>query len=177
MSLYAFGKIVSPDEVSTLSQLDAIGRETSTVFREGVDPGDLELMLTEAPQLRGPGVAFSLVSGPDQSDATALWVEAMAATRPSGGATKGAAAAGEVCGAFLATRLGQACRGVFGLGGVSAVALVDGGIERVFSGTADGCLGQIGEDIRVPWDQSPNRLYVCIHRPLAARPPNPRVQW
>ncbi|MBL9026109.1 MAG: hypothetical protein JNL21_28205 [Myxococcales bacterium] len=163
MSLYSFGKVVCADESAMVAALRRLGARAgvSLVFR--VDDGDLDEM-TKVQRLQGQGVVFSIHSGPDEMDATRLWCDAMTSVRQCASSRTTAGAVGPHAGeaalaCFLATRLGQACEGLFGLGCPAAVALVDGGIERVLSGSALECLHTIAADVRLPWDRSPNRLY------------------
>lgn len=160
MSLYAFGKVIGVNRSEIMSKLTVVGRATSTEFRWTVDDDDVEVMKAEAPVLQQTGVAFSLVSAPGGTDATALWAEATDAARPMVlAAVRPVPDDGYRL--FLETRLGRACQGVFGLGVGSAIAFVDGGVEAVFEATAAGCLEKLAEDVRQSWDRCPNRLYVC----------------
>jgi len=112
--------------------------------------------MQQAPALAGDGIVFSVYSSLGATDATQLWLEA---TEILSGLndTNGMSAPT----AFLVdTRLGRLCTRLFALRGAVGLALVDGGVEEVFEGSARRCLDQIAVDVRRPWDQSPNRLYV-----------------
>lgn len=164
MSLYAFGKVVGTDEAAIISMLRTVGGDSEVCFQPSVDDGDIDEMM-KVPQLRGPGVVFSIYCGPNETDATRLWCDAMTSVSQCSSSLvttmgDGSPQAGEeALRCFLDTRLGRACEGLFGLRYPTALALVDGGIESVLHGSALECLHRIAADVRRPWDQSYNRLY------------------
>jgi hypothetical protein len=158
MSLYAFGKVVSSYAAEVAAALGSVAISTGArIQSELIDPDD-EIALEAFPSLRGAGVAFAIVSGAAESDATRLWIDAM--TKMRSGSED--AAPSDTLAQFRRTQLGEICFKVLGLGDAAGLALVDGGIEDVFEATLERCMERIARDVISPWDQSPNRLYVRL---------------
>jgi hypothetical protein len=166
MSIYIFGKVVGVDESrSSLGTLRSIANKSGLALLT-VDPGD---KATLDDVVKEPGTSFAVGSSSADSDATALWLEATRAAITVGPGVAAAALA-----AASSSRLGRFCATLlmeptFTCGGV---ALVDGGIEGVSVGTASECLAAITRNLLLPWDRSPNILYVW--RGLATPSPDVR---
>jgi len=143
-------------------RLSALGPAVSVTVSVGeMEPEDHET-IKEVDGLGQSGVVFSILSGPGDADATALWIEAQQTMQQTESLVADESRNLEVTiyDAFRQTRLGRICSGVLSLGKVAAVALVDGGVEQVFEGALERCLRQMASDVCRPWDQAPNRLYV-----------------
>jgi hypothetical protein len=162
MSLYALGKIIASNHPLVVAALRSLAEKSSTHISVGaVDNEDNEAM-NQAKVLRNVGVTFSICSSVADTDATTLWLEASTKLRADASLTEHSSATEQegAIQALLATRLGHVCSGLLDCGEVSAIALVDGGIEEIFEGTREQCLSRIAQDVRRTWDQSPNRLYL-----------------
>jgi hypothetical protein len=113
--------------------------------------------------LQGEGVFFEVSTPGHPGDAARLWNDAMACIRRHlpDGECEPTQLSSRLLSDFSATPLGRVCSGVFGIGSAAGIALVDGGIEQEFVAPYETCLRRIICDVAQPWDQSPNRLYVC----------------
>jgi hypothetical protein len=162
MSVYAFGKLIDPDLSALEPALLSAARSSKAVIRVGVIDEDDDEAMSRVQSLSRTGLVFSIGSGPEEHDVVVLWNEAMKALRyaSSSAVEDPDELSQETFHCFLQTRLGSLCDGVLRLGEVAAVALVDGGIEQVFEGQLEQCLRQMAVDVRHPWDQSKNRLYL-----------------
>jgi hypothetical protein len=164
MSFYAYGKLVTPTPSEVRKFLREVEEETGVALTESaLDEGDVE-ELDSVPELRGLGLFFSASDEPGSADATGLWDEAMEAMRAAD--VEEALGSGDVTipntVAFTRTRLGTLCRRLLQtpLASACGLALVDGGIDEVFVGSADDCLQAITAESIRPWHATSNRLYV-----------------
>jgi hypothetical protein len=165
MSLYAYGKLVTPTPSEVRRLLREVEEETSVALAEStLDEEDVEV-LHSVPELRGPGLFFSVSDERTAADVTALWIEAMEAMRAADvkGARNSTAVIASNTATFTGTRLGALCSRLLQtpLASASGLALVDGGVEDVFVGSAEDCLQAIASEVIRPWHAMSNRLYVA----------------
>jgi hypothetical protein len=163
MSLYMLGKIIDADVTSVRRQLVAIAADISVRAEiDDLDPEDRSV-LAHPNALRSAGLHFSIYSGTEETDATQLWIEAMAGVRAV--TTQECVDVDEVSDAalfaFLRSRLGRLSQALLQLGSAVGIALVDGGVDSFYENSAHACLRRIACDVTKTWDQSSNRLYVC----------------
>ena len=175
MSLDILGKISSNAEYQALlcQHLRDIASSTGVgVEVDALDPEDIAGLeeLGPAPQ----GFYFSVSSSPDESEATDLWNEAYILARTILQGSMGenamhvANSVGEVIWPETYIDEMQQCRlarfldllaGMQGYRSI-CIALIDGGIESEFRGTAEECIEEILRMVLLPWDNSPNTLYI-----------------
>jgi hypothetical protein len=144
------------------------------VHRGGFEE-DEDGVLAEHGLLRANCLDFSISDTSESSDGTRLWNEALVeARRVLAVVGYEDTASIDSCRAetltlpnnyydtVAQTRLGSACRKVIqelGLNG-GAIGLLEGGIERVVSGSPGQCLDRIFRLFLVPWDCGPSAIYV-----------------
>jgi hypothetical protein len=163
MSLDILGKVAGADRAAITTVLRSIASVSAVELAlDSLDVEDQQA-LEESDLLRGTGVFFAISARGRSSDATQLWIDAM--VRVQQHATSGDCDPDrlppELLDDFKKTELGRFCSQLLGRGTAEGIALLDGGIEEIFESSSEGCLRRMICDVTRPWDQSPNRLYVC----------------
>lgn len=177
MSLYVFGKVGG--DVTTTGQamqtLRRLGDRLSVVVSDdSLEKDDREEIDRGLGSLTGPGVYFMICSNENDPDATELWIETQALAMellqnegidPFVFNLSDALQINFPDGYYQAiaqSRFGELVDGLKSISAsaVVAIALVDGGIERVKKGSPDDCITEIFRSLILPWDCSPNTLYV-----------------
>lgn len=173
MSLYAFGivEVVRSEERDLVAAFADIARANhANLAIDHVDLGDIEEMSRYG--LSPKGLPFSLYSSMSSTCATGLWSEAYHVSRSLiGGYSKLPHNREDLTVTIWPinydvtlrrTRLGRILVGIAGLSYYEriGIAFVDGGVEAACFGSSEECIAGILRGVALPWDCSPNLLYV-----------------
>ena len=178
MSLYIFGKLVTSKDDLTLSKQELLALSANVDIHVAVDSIDEEdaAMIDEA--IGSPangGFYYSVFSNGGEHDATILWVEALGLAhdllRQSQLDPLSITPANidqmqfpsEYFEGIVKSRLGAFIHTleVLASNRTLAIALVDGGVERILNAPFSVCATEILRSLALPWDRLSNTLYVA----------------
>jgi hypothetical protein len=176
MSVYLLGKLKGDSEACR-SFLWSAAYESGLGLHFEIDPED-EKVLDEPEEIRGEGLTFMTTSEPGDSVDWEI-CEAWNAARESGREALSSDCPGfqtkdllarldevilpdPVLSKLAGTSLGKFVSAVVGFGEISGggLALFDGGVRAIVRATPEICLRRILTAFLLPWDASPDALYV-----------------
>jgi hypothetical protein len=173
MSLYVFGKIVGAvSQRRALSEL--CDRLNIIVSYDSLEAEDCEEIDRAIESSTKEGDYFAIYSTREDAEATELWLEAREAAMgvlQSEGIDPFVSSLSDALkidfpdsysSVILQSRLGRLIEGLQQLSAnaIIAITLVDGGIERIKNGPTDDSVAEIFKSFILPWDCSPNTLYI-----------------
>ncbi len=173
MSLYIYGRLAcdASRRIQLFAELSSGASDAGTALHGGTLDQDESDLLSQYGLPKDAGIDFVLTTGVGDTDSVRLWTEAMEAgrgvLRAHGYANVSSLNYDRAAQLNLpadyydtvgATRLGRVTRQILVAARcpAGAIALVDGGIERVIDGDPPALLEQIYRTFLVPWDCTPN---------------------
>jgi hypothetical protein len=179
MSLYIFGSVISLQR-NTLHKeklAELCAKLNIVLMLDQLDDDDmhtLDEVIGQAFDVEQEMFYFTISSGLNDPDATALWIEARALSvdimKEVGINNYPVNAAdlqqinwpADYRQRMQACRLGNFVSGLEGnqIGNLIAIALVDGGVERIERAPANVCIENILRSMILPWDCTSNTLYI-----------------